>query len=275
MRPGRKFYWTPSGINPAVLYRRPQPAGTSLAGVLLVEGETSAWVADHALNSSDRESWWATVGVLGVSSWPSGGDELKLLSEQAQQVPLVVWGDNDEAGRKLLDNIRLWTHKQDIRFLVADDTNGDPRDVIQSDGVDGVLDIIGSASVDERPPQKQANKRLLHGTGKTVGQSGKNRTLGQYSLPMNDIRAAASNVLPELLTQAGSTQPNGSGNWTCLNRDSHRNNDRRPSLSVYQSSNGGYRAFKCHGCGLAGDGIQLLRDQFGWAGMIAALGLSR
>ena len=272
--PSKTFYWTPKGIQPAKLYRRKQPARTELAGVLLVEGESSAWSADHALNRQDDGSWWATVGVLGGSSWPSGGDELKLLADQARQVPLVVWGDDDDTGKKMVDNVRLWANKHDIRFLLADSSAGDARDVITSDGTDGILDIISSSQVDTVTPPKQADKRLLYGTGTPAARNGKNRTWEQSGVPIGEIRTAASQVLPELLTQVGSQQPNGTGNWTCFNREQHRNNDRRPSLSVYSNS-GGYRAFKCHGCGITGDGIQLLKDQFGWAGMLEALGLKK
>jgi hypothetical protein len=77
----------------------------------------------------------------------------------------------------------------------------------------------------------------------------------------------------DLAARLGIQRPHGRtrGNYHCFNHAGHNHGDRNPSLSIQERGDGGF--FRCHGCGIKGDPIELYRQHTGanFADAVAAL----
>lgn len=225
----------------------PLPPPSSIAGCLLIEGETSAIAAAYALHNYG----WFVIASSG-SSFPDDDPRHQKIRDWG--VPVVAWRDNDDPGIKWEGLVRRWLEGHPVA------TFDYPRDAR-----DWWMDHLRRYGAERGP---ETLRELVHMVWEERAHSEPPQPLipePQFAEPHPDefsiedaLRSGMVPPLEKLLMDAGNKPGRPGGNWHCSS-PSHRRGDRNPSLSVDLAKG----VFHCFGCGKEGGRIGLAAETAG------------
>lgn len=225
----------------------PLPPPSTIAGCLLVEGETSALCAAYALHNFG----WFVIASSG-SAFPDDDPRHQKIRDWG--VPVVAWRDNDDPGIKWESLVRKWLKGHPVATFEYDcDARGWWMRQIRRYGEEG-----GAAVLRELVQMVWEERAHSEPSHPPVPEP-------RFTEPQPDdfsiedaLRSGIVPDLEKLLIEEGNKPGRPGGNWHCSS-PAHIRGDRKPSLSVDVAKG----VYHCFGCGKEGGRIGLAAERAG------------